>query len=287
MQSLRESLGNMNKGINDAKSSLSSINNKSQSPFESIKQSFSKNFSAADKPSFFQSMKSDKPSLMERASRTIRDTPKKVTSIMSSVGPDMPDVMKSAAETTESFFNLKSILFWLLLIVLLAFVGFNIFTYLGEGTDIIANLLAPITSTLGMLSGDTAKTAVKNVSDGSQKIVDVSSKAAQGTMDYAAKGTDAGISFLQTGLNKPSIVNPENEDLETSTKLNNKKSTKKSAKDPEEPEPARSTSLSQGYCYIGKINDTRHCAKVSARSQCMSGDIYPSMDVCVNPNLRA
>ena len=55
----------------------------------------------------------------------------------------------------------------------------------------------------------------------------------------------------------------------------------------DEPEPIRTDSLSSGYCYIGKVNDTRYCTKVDARSKCMSGDIYPTMEVCVNPNLRA
>ena len=57
--------------------------------------------------------------------------------------------------------------------------------------------------------------------------------------------------------------------------------------DQPEPEPVRTSSLQQGYCFIGKINDTRHCAKVNERTQCMSGDIYPTKDICINPNLRA
>jgi hypothetical protein len=41
-----------------------------------------------------------------------------------------------------------------------------------------------------------------------------------------------------------------------------------------------------GYCYIGKINNARYCAKVSSKNNCLSGDIFPTMAVCVNPNLR-
>ena len=62
---------------------------------------------------------------------------------------------------------------------------------------------------------------------------------------------------------------------------------KKIDKTDSQPEPVRTQALQQGYCFIGKINDTRHCAKVNERQQCMSGDIYPTMDICVNPNLRA
>ena len=53
-----------------------------------------------------------------------------------------------------------------------------------------------------------------------------------------------------------------------------------------EPAPLQSNSNEYGYCYIGKTNNVRNCAKVSSRNKCMSGDIFPTMDLCINPNLR-
>ncbi len=50
------------------------------------------------------------------------------------------------------------------------------------------------------------------------------------------------------------------------------------------PEP--SSSEQHGYCYVGKENNIRHCAKVSSKSKCMSGDIFPTRDLCINPKLR-
>ena len=41
-----------------------------------------------------------------------------------------------------------------------------------------------------------------------------------------------------------------------------------------------------GYCYIGEDRGFRSCIKVSQDMKCMSGDIFPTMDVCVNPRLR-
>lgn len=41
-----------------------------------------------------------------------------------------------------------------------------------------------------------------------------------------------------------------------------------------------------GYCYIGSENGKRHCVSVKTKDKCMSGEIYPSMDLCINPNLR-
>jgi hypothetical protein len=59
--------------------------------------------------------------------------------------------------------------------------------------------------------------------------------------------------------------------------------------DEKEYEPSQSQSQSQsknGWCYIGETNNKRSCAPVDADEKCMSGNIFPSYDLCVNPNLR-
>jgi hypothetical protein len=57
-------------------------------------------------------------------------------------------------------------------------------------------------------------------------------------------------------------------------------------KEKTEPVPLETGTLDHGYCYIGKSNNVRNCAKVSSKNKCMSGDIFPTMDLCINPNLR-
>jgi hypothetical protein len=42
-----------------------------------------------------------------------------------------------------------------------------------------------------------------------------------------------------------------------------------------------------GWCYIGEETETgRKCIQVGPNDQCMSGDIFPTNDICVNPTLR-
>ena len=181
----------------------------------------------------------------------------------------------------SSFFNIRNILFIILLIFLLAFFGLNIFTYLSDGTNLITKLLGPIFSTTGEVIGDTTKNIVSYGSSGIQKIIKTGSNTSENIVDVATKGSISSIGFLQNQLKKTgSVINPENNNILTNDinkKINNTDS---------EPEPIRTESLKGGYCFIGKINDTRYCAKVNARQECLSGDIYPSMDICVNPKLR-
>ena len=42
-----------------------------------------------------------------------------------------------------------------------------------------------------------------------------------------------------------------------------------------------------GYCYIGEDQGFRSCIEVGEGDVCMSGDIFPTQAVCINPNLRA
>jgi len=50
---------------------------------------------------------------------------------------------------------------------------------------------------------------------------------------------------------------------------------------------SRIQSGKSGWCLIGTDNLTRSCAEVGVNDVCMSGDIYPRKDVCINPRLRA
>ena len=40
------------------------------------------------------------------------------------------------------------------------------------------------------------------------------------------------------------------------------------------------------YCFIGEQKGYRSCISVNEMDKCMSGDIFPSNQICINPNLR-
>ncbi len=51
--------------------------------------------------------------------------------------------------------------------------------------------------------------------------------------------------------------------------------------------PSKPGSSKGGWCYVGSYEGIRSCSRVGDSSKCMSGDIFPTQDVCVNPQLRA
>ena len=46
------------------------------------------------------------------------------------------------------------------------------------------------------------------------------------------------------------------------------------------------SSSKSGWCFIGEDRGFRSCIKVNENEKCMSGDIFPSQEICINPNLR-
>jgi len=61
-----------------------------------------------------------------------------------------------------------------------------------------------------------------------------------------------------------------------------------------EPKPDNASSSTQsskiankaGYCYIGEDRGFRSCIKIKDGDKCMSGNIFPSREMCINPLLR-
>jgi hypothetical protein len=41
-----------------------------------------------------------------------------------------------------------------------------------------------------------------------------------------------------------------------------------------------------GWCFVGTDRGFRSCVEVGEQDKCMSGEIFPRQDICVNPSLR-
>ena len=220
---------------------------------------------------------------------------------------------------------IKSFVFWFVIIILLSLYGFNIFKYLAQGTDIITALISPFTYIIALLTGNTVKTTIQNISQGGQTliaeftnffgaVINFFSQFFSGSLKVAEKSSVSAIDQLQSNIVKDKTNSVESkkskqvpEEAEEADDANAKESTLlknerklaqrsrevssevKNSIDKKEktaPAPLQTSSQEHGYCYIGKNNNIRNCAKVSSKNKCMSGDIFPTMELCINPNLR-
>ena len=255
------------KSMNPFSKSKSNLKSSPETTLSDLNNSLNKTIkNESNKPvsSIMEKMSSIKPS----------ESMKESLGKVSSISKKSLQTISNNISTESGFSFIKILIYVIIGILLLAFIGFNVFSYLAEGTDIFTSITAPVVDFVANITGNTAKTTISNTVTGSKNIVDNLEKGSIGSIDYVQKN----IKDTAEKRSKKDIVSTENDD--NLTDKNNKNDANV------EPEPIRTNSLNQGYCYIGKINDTRYCAKVSGRDQCMSGDIYPSMDICVNPNLR-
>jgi len=208
----------------------------------------------------------------------------------------------SASASSSSSSSSSLLIRALLVIILLALIGFNVFTYLDDITQWFSDTFgAPfreVARFLGYAAADTVKTTV-----------DVTAKGAKSAVDIAAGAATSGIDVLQNtiGANQSNQSNQSSQSKssqsnQSKSKSNQSKSNQSNAelsletalshakKEPPQPDDATSrtqrSSGKAGYCYIGEDRGFRSCLKVGEQDTCMSGDIFPTHAVCVNPRLR-
>ena len=223
----------------------------------------------------------------------IMDNSKSLTSaILQSNEPTFPSLStgtSSSSSSSSGFFDsLKEInsTTWVIIILILAFLGFNIFVYLAKGTQDISNFFGPIIqkifgTTVGVTSQtvDVAAEGTKAVVGGTANVINTSLSAVQ---DITPNGASSSIKSQPVQNDVPKVNQYENNALNKA--LNTSKQTQQQGGSQDyEPNEAESS----GWCYIGEDRGYRSCAQVGVDDKCMSGDIFPSQELCMNPNLRA
>lgn len=206
-----------------------------------------------------------------------------------------------------SFFSKITLLHWIVFFLILAILGFNIFIYIGKGTQSVSQFITPYTNWFFGLFGNTlANTttqAVNTAATGSKAAVDITANTINSGVNVTSQVTGSLGSSVQGANASSSITNNEtanntvpqsNEQQQDSLTSILNKSIPEVGGEPYSYGPDNSSSSIQnskatnksGWCYIGEERGYRSCSKVGQNDTCMSGDIFPSQDICVNPSLR-
>ena len=181
---------------------------------------------------------------------------------------------------------------WLIIILIFAFLGFNIFVYLAKGTQDITKFFGPLIKMIVGLTAVITGDVVDVTAEGTKTVVD----ATAGTID---KGLSAVQNITPNTPNSnfkapPSQPQQSQPDLMANNTLNKAINTSQSKQPSSTGYQADESSSNiqggaskSGWCYIGEDRGFRSCAQVGDTDKCMSGDIFPTQEVCVNPNLRS
>lgn len=185
---------------------------------------------------------------------------------------------------------------WLLIIFVLAFLGFNVFVYLAKGTEDISNFFAPILKaifgTTLSVTGQTVDVAAeggKSVVTGTANVVNAGLSTVQ---DITPNNAQSSIKTQSVQDTVPTQNKADNTSLNKALNTTGKSQNSDSNQDYQGVESSSSVHTSSaksgkaGWCYIGEDRGYRTCAEVGVNDMCMSGDIFPSNEICINPNLR-
>ena len=193
-----------------------------------------------------------------------------LTAPVLNVSPSTPD-----ATSSSSYLNWSTILRYTLIILILAFLGFNIFTYLGKSTDFLTNFFRPIISIFGYGVTSVTKQTIDTTARGTKEIVDITAGAATG-----------GINLLENTLaGKANKLKEEKKSVDAALQASVNTNTPLPDDAGSRTQASKAKSKA-GYCYIGEDRGFRSCIHIGEGDSCMSGDIFPTMEQCINPNLR-
>ena len=182
-----------------------------------------------------------------------------------------------------------------LIVVILLFLGVNIFSYLGDFFQHIKDVTAPVIKqvlgNLGYVVTETTKDVTNVAAEGAKLGVDVAAGTVesgidviQGQLDMEqGSGQGQGQSASQQSTNKQQSGGISSS---LSSALADAEYNSEPLPDDATSSTQRASSGKSGYCYIGEDRGFRSCISVNERDTCMSGDIFPSKEICVNPSLR-
>jgi hypothetical protein len=177
---------------------------------------------------------------------------------------------------TNSFGDItkNSLIIILTVILVLSLLGVNIFILFGNFLQDIVNLFRPVVSKtlveLGYASGNLIDHSSDIVADTAKTGIDILHGTADSVGDLLIKASGKGSGGeLDKNINQPPILPPRIPDPNETTN----------------PIQSGNSSSKSQWCLVGEYNGTRGCVNVSEQDKCLSGQVFPNQQVCLNPNI--
>jgi hypothetical protein len=204
-------------------------------------------------------------------------------SSVSSILDSGKDFMSNATTINQNVSQSGSPFFrYLSIFIIIGFLFLNLFLYLTKPVNTsIIDMYDPLLIQLGI--------DVKERNPHKNEAIPTPSKK----VNVNKNENKSAINKLEKTIDDKKIVNKIDGKNKNSQKQHEEKEQITKQK-PFIPEPdvsasriqANKPNSKQGYCYIGEDRGFRSCIEVGEGDVCMSGDIFPTKDICINPNLR-
>ena len=237
-------------------------------------------------------------------------------SVSEMVTDDFPDLTPlpegPSPSPSTGFFQKITLQTWIIIILLLAFLGINIFTYLSKGTQetvsIFSKIFEPILKFFGYTTLTTTKQVIETSATGATSGINMVAGTTTDAIDniiqtngsgtpVSTSGTSTGVSTVPQG-NMSTSLPVQHNIQKTSAKIEklqedalskalSSAEQKQGEVSPDDSRSSIQTTGKSGWCYIGDDQGLRTCSEIGVNDVCMSGDVFPTQPVCINPKLRA
>ena len=195
------------------------------------------------------------------------------SNISSNIPTSFSQIKNTLASTIPSNESSGINIFTIFKYIVICLIIFYLIIYLGNIKDIVINTLISTYNTILTFFGITIAESVKTVKDVGTIGLTATSDIVNTTIEHATHIVDNTTSNIHSNINKENKYNAISND---------------------EPIPdndgsliqSNSSSKKSGWCFVGQQNGFRSCVKITDADKCMSGNIFPSRDICINPTLR-
>jgi hypothetical protein len=182
-------------------------------------------------------------------------------------------------ETSTGGVSNQLIIFVLLTLIILSFLGINLFTMFGSLIEIIVAIVGPFFAQVLSIFGYTTGSVLN-------KTADVVGDVAKTSVDVAEGSLQSVGSILKDASRKH--VDPT-----AASQLDNVLNVSPNRMNDPAPSPSESpiqkpiTAGKTGWCLVGEYEGKRGCVEVGEQDKCMSGQIFATQNACANPGTFA
>ena len=172
----------------------------------------------------------------------------------------------------ESWFTPRRAITLGLLIVILALLGMNIFGYFSDGVDILGSIMQKLglgTAAIAQQTVDVSMDGVKLGADVAAHTVTDAANIVKDSVGGSTKTISDAVNANKKGAKSSNEPTQTKEDQASDSNIQTRGSNQKA-----------------GWCYVGTDRKVRSCIEVGKSNKCMSGNIFPTRELCINPKLR-
>lgn len=181
-----------------------------------------------------------------------------------------------SSNSNDTFSNKNTIIILLVFLLILSFLGINLLNIFGDFIQRISNIFGPVFVNFLSLFGYTTGTVIN-------KTADLVGDAGKTGIDIA-EGTAQSVGglFLKASQSLSNQPQPE-------PQPELKKEEKKESKPEPQPDTSKNpiqkpiSSIKARWCLVGEYEGRRGCIEITEHDKCLSGQVFPTQQMCLNP----